>query len=256
MDGVTLMKKLGKIVSTVLILLIALVLVLALIFRGTALLVSSRFGLLIPVKALLWLGTDPNFEWSPGLTPLRLACVGGNTDVAEELLKHGADPGRQDESGASPLIFSVSLRDDQAVALLMKFKAPVNATTNEDLSPLAYACLRAPKGAFKIERLSGPRNPRVIQLLLDNGADVNHQTKASGVTPLMLACGVGPGGKPATEEVIAMLLKAGADVTMTDRRGDTALTIAKRKRASQALLELLEHGTVPARKKGGKQENN
>ncbi len=60
---------------------------------------------------------------------------------------------------------------------------------------------------------------RVVQLLLDLGAEVNHCTKA-GLTPLHSAAS---GGRV---EIVQALLRAGADVTTQDTSGFTPLHLA------------------------------
>ena len=70
------------------------------------------------------------------------------------------------------------------------------------------------------------RNPIAVKTLIEHGADVNQTCRRSGSTPLHRAviCMGAPGtaGKPAEQrEIVALLLAAGADPSIRNRRGHT-----------------------------------
>jgi ankyrin repeat protein len=78
-----------------------------------------------------------------------------------------------DPNGVTPLHMASQLGRDDAVLLLLKSKADVNAKDNSGFTPLHYATmLGRGRGAAKI--------------LLESGADVNAKN-ISGQTPLQLA---------------------------------------------------------------------
>lgn len=66
------------------------------------------------------------------------------------------------------------------------------------------------------------RNKKVLRLLLEHKADVNMSDNQAGKTPLMTAIEHG------LTELTELLLKNGADKTIKDKKGNTALTFAQR----------------------------
>lgn len=85
------------------------------------------------------------------------------------------------------------------------------------------------------------RNPGLVELLLDSGADVNRACSRSGSTPVHRA--VNATGAPGTagknkeqEQIIQLLLKAGADPMVRNKRGMSALDYVSNLR----IRELLE----------------
>lgn len=67
-------------------------------------------------------------------------------------------------------------------------------------------------------KLVGTKTPDDVQAAINQGAEVNGQDPLYGRTPLMWAAWCNP-----NPEVIAVLLKAGADVNMKDANGCTPL---------------------------------
>ena len=71
------------------------------------------------------------------------------------------------------------------------------------------------------------RNPIAVKTLIEHGAKVNQVCRKSGSTPLhraVLSTGApGTAGKQAeSREIVALLLAAGADPSIRNRRGKTA----------------------------------
>ena len=62
---------------------------------------------------------------------------------------------------------------------------------------------------------------QAVDLFIERGADVSSQANPQGMTPLHLSV---IGGH---EDVVARLLAAGADVSLEDKRGRTALSYAE-----------------------------
>ncbi len=55
------------------------------------------------VKSLLARGADPNH---PEYYPLRTACRNGNLEIVKALVEAGADTGRRDDNGNSPVHYA------------------------------------------------------------------------------------------------------------------------------------------------------
>jgi tankyrase len=81
-------------------------------------------------------------------------------------------------------------------------------------------------GVTALHHAVGSRNPITVKTLIEHGADVNRSCRRSGSTPLHRAvmCTGAPGtaGKQAEQrEIVALLLAAGADPSIRNRRGQT-----------------------------------
>ena len=78
----------------------------------------------------------------------------------------------------------------------------------------------------------------VARLLLDHGADLEDRTNVSGATPLILAA------EENRVAVAELLIAHGADVSITDRDGFTALTQAWAKTRTEMVRLLKRHGAT------------
>ena len=154
-------------------------------------------------------------------TALTLACCGGFLEVADYLIKHGADI----ELGAStPLMEAAQEGHLDLVKFLLENKADVHAQTQTGDTALTYACENGHTDVAEVllyfgaelEHLSeGGRTPLMkacraghictVKFLIQKGADVNRQTTNNDHTPLSLACAGGH------QQVVELLLAHGAD---------------------------------------------
>lgn len=74
-----------------------------------------------------------------GRTLLHWASVGGNKDLVELLLEHGADPDCSDETGWTPVMCAACAGRLDAVRLLVGRGADANARNDGGHSALQYA---------------------------------------------------------------------------------------------------------------------
>jgi ankyrin repeat protein len=177
------------------------------------------------IKALLAHGANVNARMtsrpvgfggygSPvGATPFFLASAVPDIEVMRLLLAAGADPALMANDNATPLLAATSLNRQtgiyaeteeqaiEAVKLLMELGAD-------------------PKGvnSFGESALFGPSYRgwnKLIQLLVDHGANVNAMSKAE-LTPWLAASGLGDrqGGVLFNPETAALLVKLGADTKL------------------------------------------
>jgi len=104
-----------------------------------------------------------------GVTPLHLAAVLDHAEAVGLLLRHGADIDARSDGGFTPLHWAAS-RDSLASArLLVGSGADVAAESLKGITPLHWAANRD--------------STNVVRFLLDAGADVDRETE-TGATPL------------------------------------------------------------------------
>jgi len=143
---------------------------------------------------------------------------GGKISEAEVSVAKGANANVQDGKGRTPLILAASKGHTSVAAFLVANGADVNLKDNDRQSPLMYAA----KGSFG----------ETAAYLLENGAEVNVQSKKKSITALMLAA------VSDNAELVSMLLEHGADTSLTDIFGRSALMLAEKK-GNSAVVELL-----------------
>lgn len=127
-------------------------------------------------NAILNLGLiDVNVKNDQGMTPLNMAVMNETLEVAEVLLKRGADVNVKDKNKCSPLHNACILRyekftsrDEAFVGLLLEHNADINARTVLGNTPLHYA--------------SQYGTTRMVELLIGAGADLNSKNNY-GCTP-------------------------------------------------------------------------
>lgn len=120
-----------------------------------------------------------------GMTPYLLACEYGQTEVARELVKRGADVSARNNQGETALHLAVKHAPIEMIKSLIEQGADVNATTHDGRTPLLCS-----------------RSLAEWQLLIAAGANVFHRSHC-GWTLLMSAVA------SCKEGLIAAALKAG-----------------------------------------------
>lgn len=83
------------------------------------------------VQAILERMADSNIKNNEGKTPLHLAAMYGNTQVAKALLKHGADVNIQDAKGNTPAHYATQKNHQDITSLLIEKGADLHLTNNE-----------------------------------------------------------------------------------------------------------------------------
>lgn len=144
-------------------------------------------------------------------TPLMFAANYSYPDILEYLIANGADVNAQSSSGMTPLMLAMNPFAETTqlcVTKLIDAKADIN--------------LQSAGGSTALMEASHKGLLRQVLTLLMAGAKINTQNKY-GETALMVASM--KDGEPA---VVKALLDAGADKSLFDVDGSTAVDIAKR----------------------------
>jgi uncharacterized protein len=264
----------------------------------TALLYAARDGCYDCAEALIAKGADVNVPTQPeGVTPLMIALDNDNNDVAKLLLDHGANPHVWDWYGRTALYIAVDRKGGGSSG--GGIRVPVDASHSSrasvmdviktllamNVDPDPELRMHRPTrggytgrfsdplldlGATPLLRATLANDMDVIQLLLAKGASPN--INAMGVTPFLVAAGLGGGGQrgggPGARgggDAIALLdlfLQHGADINTrvtgtqtysmriarspSTNEGMTALHVAAQSGRADLVRYLLGKGANPA----------
>jgi ankyrin repeat protein len=193
---------------------------------NTPLLIAAKKGNLELVKLLLQY--KPNIEHDGGMfhgeTALIVALENRHTEVADLLVKNGANVNPRDSFDRTALMSSAMHGETEVVRALLSYGADANLKDHFDATALMFA---AQNGFLEISRL-----------LLDNKADVNARSLefnsmsahwAAGQTALMIAA------QQDRVEIVDLLLKRGANRMLKNADSKNAFDLASSERV-KALL--------------------
>jgi len=177
------------------------------------------------VERLIAAGADVNAKNDYGASPMSEAAVVGDVKVLARLLAAGADPESPNADGQTALLIVSRTSNLEAAKLLLKKGAKVSSREQwRGQTPLMWAAAEA--------------QPAMVKLLIEHGAEVDARSQVNewerqitaeprqqarpsgGFTPLLYAARRG------CVECAKTLLKAGADVNLTDPDNVTPLLLA------------------------------
>jgi uncharacterized protein len=160
-------------------------------------------------------------------TALVLAAYGNHVDAAQVLVDAGADVNRQDTTQQSAFLIATSEvgGDPRLLDLTLAHGADVNAKDSYNGTGLIRAAHRG--------------HWQVVDRLIAAGTDLDHVNRL-GWTALLEAVILGDGG-PDHQKVVKSLVDAGADRSVRDNGGKTALDHA-RDDGQTSVVALLEKG--------------
>jgi len=229
----------------------------------TPLLYSIRENCMACIEVLLKHKADINLADPDMVSPLLVAIMNSNWDIAERLINAGADVNQWDIYGETPLFTIINLRN-RADGGRGTSIDPLNKTNGTAIFKLLLD-----KGAnpnmqlfFRPANLSGPTNTRgstpliravnngdteIVKLLLEKGADAT-MYMGDRQTPIHAAI-LGRSAEAQVVEMIKLLHKAGTDLNVValvnhqeEVRGGSALHYAVRKRQKETIKLLASLG--------------
>ena len=189
----------------------------------TGLVDAAERGDLPAVERLLEDGADVDERRADGRTAVTAAALGDHVDIARALIAAGADVDLQDSDRNNPLLVTGQTGSVAMLREVLK-AAPDFTLTNR-------------YGGVSIIPASERGHVDYVRAVLDTEIDVDHVNHL-GWTALLEAVILGDGG-PDHVEIVRMLVAAGADRSIADRDGVTALEHA-RERGCDEMVALLE----------------
>ncbi|PKN19712.1 MAG: hypothetical protein CVU71_04890 [Deltaproteobacteria bacterium HGW-Deltaproteobacteria-6] len=181
------------------------------------------------VKLLYSHGSKINLPDKTGASVLTTTVLHKRHDVLDFLVKNGADINKADNNGTTPLIAAIGWKNkDQAVVLkylekFLTFKPKVNYAGGD------YSALHNATHYDFVE---------AIGLLLDNGANINLLSPASGRTALYVAA------MSKKIDAAKYLMSRGAKTEIQDKAGYTPLIAAVIVTDPEMVQVLMEGGAV------------
>ena len=189
-----------------------------------------------------------------GRTPLHYACMEGHLAIVKLLKKHGADMEQTDNRGGTPMHYAAAAGCLDIIKYFRGLSIDINQAAGDASIPLHAA--------------SGQGRLTVVEYLYSLGGDLEQQTR-SGMTPLHYAVlrnqkevatfltsvanvdsfidfqadegstALHFAASLGYQELVEVLLAAGADATITNKKGATPLARAQQKK-HDAIVTLLK----------------
>ena len=205
------------------------------------------------LQAIISHGIDVNATNKKNVTALMIACEEGKKDAINVLLNAGADPNIADVDGDTCLHNAArSYCSTEVLQAIISHGGDVNATNKKNENALMLACKNKKEDVINVLLNAGTDlniadadgdtclhnaarsycSTEVLQAIISHGVDVN-ATNKKNENALILAC------KNKKEDVINVLLDAGADPNIADADGDTYLHYAARGYWSTEVLQAI-----------------
>ena len=236
----------------------------------TALLVAARNGYRESVQALVEAGANVNaVAAGDHSSPLVIAICNGHYDVAAYLVDHGADPNLSTIDGLAPLYATedteyaqvgwapnpITAQEKSSYLELLKILLAHHANPNQQLTKALWFRPTShnqewvdKKGATPFWRAALATDVEAMKILLNGGADPNIAS-GEGVTPLMVAAGLGWGANASRTvpdgwlgAVKYLVEEVGADVNARDVYNYTALHGAAYRGDNEVVRYLISKG--------------
>jgi ankyrin repeat protein/L-ascorbate metabolism protein UlaG (beta-lactamase superfamily) len=187
----------------------------------TPLNLAAQDGQIEVAQFLLKKGADAELGDNENSGPIHLAAIGGHKGVVDLLLKHGVSIDSRDDNGLTPLHFALSRRQVDMANYLIDQGADVKIQTNNSWSTLQFAVICG--------------DLDLVKRIVEKKADVNDEIEG-GFTPLFSAASYG------YTDIVKYLVEHGADVRHVDENGRTAIFVARNPNTYDAVSFLIAKG--------------
>ena len=186
---------------------------------------------LTTVRELVEAGININVQDTRGRTALLAAVEGHNLESAKVLLEAGADVNLLDDKMDRPLLLAGAEGTVDIMKLILQAKPNFSLYNRFGGTPLIPAAERG--------------HVDMVKLLVNTKVDVDHVNHL-GWTALLEAIVLSDGG-PRHQKIVQLLVDAGADVHIADKEGVTPLQHARQKGFHEIvkILELEKKGLLP-----------
>ena len=190
----------------------------------TGLFAAAARGDAAEIGRLAASGADVNAREAYGRTPLHVATFGRHRDAIGALAKARADLNAKERDRYDAVTIAAVADDVATLKLLLQLGASAKQVTSryDGTALIAAAHLG---------------HDEVVKLLIDAGAPLDHVNNL-GWTALIESIVLGQGG-PRHVATLAALVRAGANVNLADRNGQSPLQLARQRRY-QAMIAILE----------------
>jgi ankyrin repeat protein len=191
-----------------------------------ALIVAAERNEVATIRRLLGEGTNVRARDAQGRTALLAATAHNHIESAKLLIEAGADVNAQDSRLDSPLLLAGANGHLDILKLTLQANPNFKVYNRFGGTALIPACERG--------------HVEVVKELLKTHIDINHVNNL-GWTALLEAIVLSDGG-PKHQEIVRLLVSAGANVNLSDRQGVTPLQHARRS-GFEVIANVLEsHG--------------
>jgi len=202
------------------------------------------------IKKLLTSGTSIDARNDDGLTSLHVAAWYGRTAAVRLLLDEGASIAARNTDGHTALHIAALQGHTEIVKLLLDGGADIDARDPYKNSPLILAAYEGRKEVMKLFIAEGAsdvmwaaiiaKDAETLVAAMERGHGVDTEL-VSGQTPLIEALDAG------SEDIVALLLCAGADICKEQRDGWTPLEVVVKREDKKSLALFVASGReIPA----------
>jgi uncharacterized protein len=221
----------------------------------------------IAIAGVAWLParaqTPPTPAEIASYTGLHAAAAGGSTAEIERVVQDGAEINGRDALGRTPLMVAVYRRDAAVARALIALGANVNALEHQSYDAITIAAvlddaemldlliqaggntraITSPYGGTALIAAAHLGNVEAVQRLAAARAPLDHVNRL-GMTALIEAIVLGDGGAR-HQAVVAILIKAGADVNLANNQGTRPFALAVDRGHKEIARMLEEAGGKP-----------
>lgn len=171
------------------------------------------------VRYLLGQQANPNVKDCNGQTPLHYAVTFNLSDMLKLLSENGAVLNVESDNHFTPMIYSIASNHYDILKLLISLGDNIHYVNGSKLCPL-----------LPLHYAANSCNFRAVQILLENGADVNFVVPATGEAPLHAASRAvtmnNQQKKISLDCIVELLIMNNADLRVKRNDGFTPLQVA------------------------------